>query len=233
MSITNRHSILPLTPTSVPMDGQRMVRTSFKQTEKMTKAGKKALPNVFTSIPPLSEDALIEFMEAESDRMILIVKGLFEKIQDSIIIGEYEKNQKIVSVSDDEIGLMACLEFMESESVGGRMTREKVENWYDAVMVDTVAAVVLEKLVVLGRLGANEEPNEKQRNIVEATVKKYRETFSSLSGGATVLAIGEIDALERLLEQAEEIGEIGSKIQKRLVKMKTPKVEFSSDALEL
>lgn len=231
-NVSNRHTVTPfVSGKSQPLTGQDLIVCSFKQTEKMTKAGIKALPSVCVSVPQFAE-----FTAEQLDLSRDLLKELFTAARRDIITAAYVKNQAIGSIEESALTVEACIEFLETKS-GGRLTSESLGAWYDATMQPIVEAFTLEKLVSIGQLNADQTPTDKHMAIVESTVKDYREVFSALASGVTKYEEKRCTLLVKLLASvdAEDAGyTVARKLTARLTKMMQPVIkEARPDALAL
>lgn len=231
-NVSNRHNVVPfVSGKSQPLTGQELVVCSFKQTAKMTKAGKKALPSVCVSVPALPALTAEHFASLND-----VVRDLLDGARRDIVSALYVKNQAIGSVSDEEIGIDACIEFLNT-STGGRLTSEALGTWFDSTMVDIVTAAVIEKLCAIGQMNADQEPQDRHLAIIASTVAQQREYFCALASGVTKYEPAQCEGLCKLLAQVEPDDDgaaIAARLTKRLQKMAQPVVKMAQpDAIAL
>ena len=218
MSISNRHSVLPFVAgKSAAMDSQRLAKVGYKST-KQTKA---KFPSVCASVPMIQNKQIIPF----SEQLIPHVRTLLENAQDGILRSLYESSDgKLVSVSDDEISIQACINYLEADAAGNRLTKEMVEKWFTDVLADNVYVLIAEKL------GFN-DPNKDQEELIQKHVNGYKGVLASLSGGKTLLQPVQIKGCKVALESLGEMDDVASKLFARLTQMEAKPV--MADLLEL
>lgn len=225
--ISTRHNVNPFVAgKSQPLTDQFLAVASFKQTKLMTTKGIKALPSVCVSIPAFPVLSADELMQCEP-----IVRRMMQSTQENIIRDMYTENPALTSVADDEIDFTACMEYLQAEAVGGKLTKEKLGNWYDLVLADVVRAVTLD------RLEGQQFSAEKSAAVVAQTVLKYRDLVTPLSSGAFKLDDRDAKTVLMFLgmvDSADDVDGIGGKLQKRVQKMMQPAVKVAQpDALDL
>jgi hypothetical protein len=208
--VSNRHSVVPfIAGKTVAFPLQRLAKVGWKTT-KNTKA---KFANIAVSVPVLAN----EDIEAHVSNLMPFVRALCETAQDGIIRSLYESNNGTTqSVSDDEIGMASILAFLESESTGGRLTKDAIEKWFDESMKDNLYVVIAEKL------GFN-DPSENQEKVIGQHIAGYKGVFSSLAGGKTFLQPKQIQSCKTALGLVDD--EMSQRLVKRLEQMeKTPDV---------
>jgi hypothetical protein len=235
--VSNRHNVLAFVAgKSQALTGQRLAKQTYKQTDKMTKAGIKALPAICASVPTLDVLSAAVLQEFEPH-----VRALIEDTQDKLIGSMYEgKKVKIGdSISDEDIGIDAVLEFL-NQSGAGHLSGEKIGEWYDLAFASIVEAFTIEKLTAAGRVNADtpvEEYPDTINNIIKATVARYKDTFKSLAGKNVKLEEKECKLCLQLLsvlDADDDADNIGARLTKRVQKMMQPViVEVPADALDL
>jgi hypothetical protein len=204
-NISNRHNInLFESGKSASLSGQRLAKVGYKKTDKCP----NPLPSICVSVPP------IEISEDSAVRLIPYMQAYLSDVQDKIIRNLYETSEgTLSSVSDEEISVDACIAYLESESTGGRLTKEYLETWFTQNLEDNLSVVIAEKL-------GYDLSTPEQIAIVSGHVKTYKDLISSLSGGKTVLAYDQINGVLRALEVCSVDDEISTKLNNRLIGMK-------------
>jgi hypothetical protein len=232
--ISNRHNVFTFVAgKSDALTGQRVCKAGFKQTDKMTKAGVKALTPIYASIPELdilSAEVLAEFEPH--------VRGLIADTQDKILSSMYVAGKIKVgdSISDEDIGIDSVLEFLNA--TGEKITEERIAAWYAADgMAEIVQVYTMERLATVGKINADQEFTDlevKMQNIITATVGKYSQVFASLAGKFTKLSEVEGKLVLELLGLLEPVDTIGKRLTTKVTKMMQPKVVIAdADALDL
>lgn len=214
MSIGNRHSLtLFVSGSSFPMAGQRLAKIGYKS----TKANPAKFPSVCASIPPLEN-----LPENLQDFAPHILGWLMEK-QDSVIRGLYEaSNGTRQSVGDDEIGYSAILNYLNAESISGRLTKDAIEQWFKLECEGIVMYTAAVKKGFCSADDSNPKFSEIQKGVLQNTVNAYKDLFSGLAGGATKYAENVQDSLLRVLSVCPESAMV-EKLTARLEGMKEQK----------
>lgn len=205
--ISNRHNISKfVSGESKPLTGQRLAKVGYKLTEKMKKEGKTCPESICVSVPPING----EDIQTHINALIPHISEYISEVQDKIIRGLYEgSDYSLSSVSDEEISVSACIAYLESESSGGRWTKEYLTDWFTRNVEDNLSVVIAEKL-------GFQEPTEQQWNIVYGHTKAYAELISSLSGGKTELNFEQINGVRRAIEVSSVDDDTSQKLIKRL-----------------
>lgn len=215
-NVSSTHTVVPFVSGKTnALTGQRLIKVGYKETtDKVTKVVTLALyPSIAVSVPML-DDALI--LERAED-FLPYFKGLIEDTQQKIVRSLYEAGEgKLSLVTDSDISLNAVIAFLETEALGGKMTKESIQEWFDSQVYDNVFVFVAEKLKF-------DEPNTEQTKVIAQHVKGYRDVLSMLAGGKTILTSAQIKGCKHAISLCSDAGEIGKRLIARLVAMETPK----------
>ena len=189
-NVSTRHNVLPFVAgKSEPLSGQRLAKIGYKQTAAMTKAGEIAPTSVCASIPFFTNEALIE----NAQKLLPMLREVVQKNQDELIRNLYEsrgaKPELLTSVSDDEISIDAIIGFFSSESNGGRITKEYLEQWFTEQMSDSLTVAIADKL------GCSDVDDVR----ISQALAGYKELFVSLSGTKTMLGTPQIEQLRKVI----------------------------------
>lgn len=223
-TISNRHTVVPFVAgKTAPLTGQRLAKVGYKTTKKQ----KAKFANVAVSVPMIDKDAK-EFNDAiGTGKFDNIIIAALQDAQDGIIRSLYESaDGSLQSVSDDEIGIDACLAFIEAEQTGGRLTKEMIAEWFDETLADNLTVTVADKLKFMG-----DDLTEEQQKTVAKHVQIYKDVLASLAGGKTLLQPTQIKGCKTALSLDLGESEIGKKLMARLIAMETPKM--TAEMLEL
>lgn len=202
---------------SQALSGQRLAKIRYKTTAKQA----AKFPSVCVSVPPLVDAEIMDNLPA----LKVHIRAMLEAAQDGVIRSLYEVSEgKLSSVQDQDISVLACIGFLNTESEGGRLTKETIEAWFDASLGEYVTALIVEKL------SYGEDLTPEQDHTVSRHVKGYKDMYSALAGGKTIYQANQIGSLRRVLGLVDS-SEVGEKLEARLVGMLSkPKME---DLLEL
>lgn len=206
MSIGNCHTVNAFVAgTSKAMDGQRLAKVGYKK----TKDNPNPLKSVCVSVPMIDTPFTAEQIEKLQDHIVAMV----EKAQDGIIRGLYEANPGLMSVGDDEITIEKCIEFLEMEETGGRLTIEKINAWF-------VDSGLSEKLTEFLRMnGAKKLSGEALEKAVIQSLNGYKGMIAGLSGGKTHYDAKQREKLQVVLAMTEECDDLAEKLNARIEAM--------------
>lgn len=218
-NVSSFHSIQSYSGKESALSGQRLVTVTFK-TDKETgiKPESKCV-----SVPLVSESFSAEILENWS----LVEKHIyrfFEDIQDKIVREAVieEKSQ----IHGNEIGLFSCLDFLNSVSSGGRLSKEILANFFAEEVEPVLATVLCEKLGVV-----NSSPSPQQEKVLSATLKRFEQWIVSLSGTKTLFGNDTILQLEKCFSLVSS-SPLLDKLSAKLVEMKKQN-SLLSDGLAL
>lgn len=216
-NISNRHSVFPFTAgESKALSGQRLAKVGYKQTKAMADKGEVAPKSICVSVPPISHSDI----EAHIDSLMPHLVSYLESIQDNVIRSIYEgRKYDLQSVSDEEISVLQCVNWLESESSGGRITKEFLDSWFVANMQDGLYVLIAEKLgfVDAGIDSGSVEITPDQDIVISKHLAGYKGLLVSLAGKNVSLDQKQINGLRKALEicapEADSVvGKLGSKL---------------------
>ena len=199
---------------STALTGQRLSKIKFKSTEKSP----RKYPNVCVSVPFIQAEAITQNMPGLIDH----VRAMLESAQDGIVRSLYESSDgTLTQVSDSELSIASCINFLEAEAQGSRLTKEIISGWFDSSVRDYLYIIIGEKL----KYSMDSELTPEQDATITKHLNGYRGLYESLAGGKTILQPSQITSLRKVLELVDT-DEIGSKLGARLSQMENkPKIE--------
>jgi hypothetical protein len=204
---------------SQALSGQRLAKVRYKTTAKQD----AKFPSVCVSVPFIGTDSL----NSETvSRLVPHIRAMLENAQDGVIRSLYESSEGNLSlVTDSDISIDACIKYLETESEGGRLTKEFIEAWFDSSVAEYLTALMVDKL------GYTQDVlSESQEDTVKKHLAGYRGLYSSLAGGKTMLQDTQIKSLSKVLDIVDT-DDTCEKLKARLNAMlNKPKIE---DLLEL
>jgi hypothetical protein len=215
-NISNRHTVsLFVAGKSDALSGQRLAKVGYKLTKKMKKEGKTTLPSICVSIPPV----VLEDVIAQIEHLAPFVCTLVENAQDGIIRNLYETSAgQLTGVNDDDISISAVIAYLESEAIGGRLTIEQTQRWFDSEVKDNLFVLIAEKL------GYTNDPlTEDQEKTICQHLNGYRELMGKLAGGKTMLNENQLNGLSLALEISASDDDTCAKLQAKIAAMRTPR----------
>ena len=204
-NISNRHNVIPFVAgKSEALTGQRLSKIGFKRTRDCP----NPLKSVCASIPQIDPAQI----HAHLTRLLPHVGTLLESAQDGILRSLYVSNPSLSSVSDDELSVSACVNYLEAEASGGRLSAEFLENWFDQNLRDNLTVYIAEKL------GFDLSTSE-QDSTTAKHVKIYRDLVSMLSGKNLILTPKQIQGIRNALRIGCAEDETAVKIENKLVSL--------------
>jgi hypothetical protein len=210
MSISNRHSVVQfVSGETKAMSGQRLLKIGYKG--RGNKPAKFA--SVAASVPMIQPSEVSERLQ----RLLPYIGTMLENAQDAVARSLYESSQgQLKELADSDISLDACINFMEAEANGSRLTAERIKDWFVSELSDNLSVWVAEKL-------GFEELNEAQTDTVNKQVNAYAAVFQSLSSKGLTMELAKIAKLENALSLCADDGnEIAQKISVKLQALKNP-----------
>lgn len=209
------HDFLPWTTGDKALSGQRLSRIFYKSAE--LEKGKK---NAAVSLPPVTSAHLThDVIEQLKPHML----AFLEKTQDSICRRLYEAGAK--TVNDAEVSIAACFAFLDEESESNRLTAEKVKEWFQSSLQDSLTVAFADKL------GVSDTPTPEQEKKVNQALNVYRDKFASLSSGRAAFTVPVCDSLLSALTHASDEDSIAVRFKMRLEKMKAENSQQLEDLL--
>ena len=205
--ISNRHQVIPFVAgKTAPLTGQRLSKVGYKPSKKAP----AKFPSVCASIPQIPA----EWINLENClKLAGHIGTMLESAQDGILKSLYESSDgKLSGINDSDIDFDACLNFMNAESAGDRLTIESINIWFDAQVRDNLTVVIADRLKF-------DLSTSEQEQTVEKHISGYRGLLASLSGGKTLLQPTQISGLKRALEVSSVDDDMSKKLFVRLERM--------------
>ena len=210
---------------SEALSGQRLAKVGYKSTAK----NPAKFASVCASVPYILNDPIKDNMEA----LIPHIRTMLENAQDGVIRSLYESSDgTLTQVTDQDISIQACINFLEAESQGSRLTKEYLQEWFKNTVQEPLSFVIGIKLGFVPADAESFDVTEAQAATIEKACNGYRDLFASLAGGKTMLQEKQIDSLIKALDMTETSDEIGNKLRARLDAMKV-KPKQIEELLEL
>lgn len=185
-NVSSFHGFKSYSGIEKPLAEQRLVKVTFK-TDKET--GVKP-ESKCVSVPQVSS-----FATDILDNWNLVEKhifGFFEGVQNQIVREKVEAGSS--GVSDNDIGLFACLSFLEQEQVSGRLSKVVLAEFFEEELEPVLTVTLGEKLGVV-----NNAPSAQQAKVIETTLKRFEGWIVSLSSPKTLLGEAAIVQVRKCL----------------------------------
>lgn len=193
--VSNRHVFVEFTSgVSKPFkdeqgNEQRLAKVGYK-----AKSGKKS---VCVSIPKLG-DGEVERVNAAFPADL---RKRAEDFQDGLIRNLFESGKS--EVSSEEIGLSQILAYLETESSSGRLSAEKVKEWWNGEFQDIAIPVLSEKYAT------NDETELAKKS------KAWGDVFVAITGNSAV-DITRVRQLHSMCDFVEPDDVIGNRVKAKI-----------------
>ena len=192
---------------------QRLAKVKYKST---TKSPAK-YPSVCASVPMITTDSITE----HSAKLAPHIRAMLENAQDGIIRSLYEANDgKLTSITDQDISILACIEHLEAEAQGTRLTKEIIEEWFDADAVEILTAAFVDKWNWEGDISFE------QQKKLDQVVSGHKAMFAALAGGKTGYNLLQCKGLLKVLELIDT-SELSERLKARLEAMSNKPVDLA------
>lgn len=203
--ISNVHTVVDYdTKKSSAFNGQRLSKITYK-TDKESGVKKQSK---CVSVPIITGEQVLESLVILSPA----ITEYLSSVQDTMVRARIDAGAS--EITDADISLTAIAGFLESESTGGRLTKEFIAGWFDTSIADSLSLALAEKL------GIGDIVSEADNVKITASIAAYRDKLSALAGGKTVYPAELADKLLKALSFAADGDEIAGKFVIRLEKMK-------------
>lgn len=195
--------------TSKPFTGQRLAKVCFKTiTDPKSLYCNIKRDNKCVSIPMVAGSNIEQNLPLLMPHIIEFVAG----VQDKIIREKIEAGATFIAQNDIE--MVAVIDWLESNNESGRLTKESVSKWFDENVQDTLMVALADKL------GVSDVPTDEQAKQIELVLGQFREKVSALAGGKTMYEPKMCDSLIKCLELAPAGDALAARFVGRLNKMK-------------
>ncbi len=221
-NVSSRHSLVKLTKTTVALTDQRLVRLIAKKA-KDDSYSPNLTESLAVSVPRILDAAIMEHINA----LLPHIGVMLESAQDSIV-RELRLEDGRDIVTDEDISLEACIEFLDAESRGGRLTKEFLESWFNEGYSEAAA----EFICTMNRWTMT-DLSEDQLKIVTQKCNVLCGMFSGFSSGKYSPDIPRCRAMVKFGEFAAPVADARmityTKKAAEILRVKTE--ELSADAL--
>lgn len=217
--ISDRHTIVPLTKDSKPMDGQRLVRLIAK--------GENKNPNLSqsmcVSVPRVSSEVVADAI----DRLLPHVVGMVQDAQDKII-RELRIADGVDAVSDADIGIEKVIEWLDANAAGDRVSSEYLQAWF----MDEYKDVAME--YIAHAMDASKTADGEYPKIVHDKCNVLRDMFAGWASPKYSPAIPKLRAMIKFVEclaPSDLDGRMSAILTRCTVMLTKKESELSEDAL--
>jgi hypothetical protein len=219
-NVSNAHNVNKfISGKSEALTGQRLAKVTYKS----TKNNPAKYPSICASVPYINNQDIIDNV----DNLVPYIKVMLENAQDGIIRSLYESaDGNLTTVTNEDISIAQCINYLSAESQGSRLTKEYLSQWFTDNIEETLTYTFAVKL---GFISANEEDpviTDNQQVTLHKHINGYRDLISSLSGGKTILQDNQIKSIRKAVELSGVNDDISIKLINRLNTMENkPKIE--------
>jgi hypothetical protein len=189
--VSDRHTFVPFTSgESKPFADQRLAKVGYK-----AKSGKTS---VCVSIPKLTDTSV----DAINAAFPVDMRKRAEDFQDSLIRNLYESGN--TAIGSHEIDQRAILAYLEAENNAGRLSAEKVREWFNGEFLETALPVLAEKY------------QTEDDKVLQQKCNAWLAAFVSLTGNSPI----SIDRLRQLRSLTNLVGEddiVGNRVHNKIL----------------
>lgn len=194
--------------------GTRIVKCLY-QINKAT--GKKAAENSYVRIPTkhLTEEIIV-------DKIIELAPYVLSFLEDkeNEIIRNDHKNG-ILNVFYDSLGLDKIIDKLEADETSSRLTKEKVEAWYESEVAESLTVLFATKM------GLDDNSNEEELLKLEMILGCYKKKFISLASNKVLIKEEDCISMINVIKSCEAEGSlIGRRFIGKLEKMSVKKEDL-------
>lgn len=212
-TLSNTHDVRSNVAKDVKaFEGQRLVSLWFKQSKEQKEKGLEAHKPVAVSIPSLT------LTDSETLSLKSYLVGYIQEVQNKIVRSKVEEGSTFIQ--DSDISLQACIEFLEEDSKGARLSGEAIGEWFSNTLADVLTVAFAE------RLGVSDIPTEYETSKLSALVGMYKAKFASLASPKTSYSKEITQNLLKALELVDEDDALKVRFTKRLEGMTQSSIEF-------
>jgi|SRR6267378_245414 len=196
------------------LSGQRLASFNWKigTNEKDPKNYGVKRASKAVSVPRVESEEITGNLEV----LMPHIRSFIEGIQDKIMRDMLEESPDTLHVGNKEIGIVACLEYLEDSGGDskGRLTKESVGIWFDASIADRLMLALADKM------GPSSDSTAGVKQI-EALVGEFRNKIAGLAGGKTQYPVKLAESLKKVVGLVPESSEdvLATRFIARLDKM--------------
>ncbi len=172
------------------------------------KTGKKAGENSYIRIPTahLTEEMIASRIEELTPYVLNYLQG----VEDTIVKEKHKGGE--TALFPASLSMDAIIARLEESEVGARLNKEKIEEWFQKYLAESLMVLFAEKL------GINESSGPEMYSKLELILGAYKAKFCSLASPKTSYNESDIAAMLGVIESTSAAAEslIGKRFVKRL-----------------
>lgn len=206
---TLNHSVVTYDPKATKaFTGQRLSKVTYKTvTNKDDPMFGIKRESKCVSLPVFKNEEVI----AQSAALAPYVVEYLQTVQDKIVRERIDAGAG--SISMEEISIAGCIEYLDSNSESGRLTKETVAAWFNETIAEPLAVTLAD------RLGVSATPTDAESNKILAVVDAFKGKVASLAGGKTAYEPKVCKSIISALELAPAGDVLATRFTARLNKM--------------
>lgn len=216
------HSVVAYDPkSSKAFTGQRLAKVTYKTvTDKTSELYGVKRESKCVSLPLIPTADVISNIAALAPAVV----EYLHSVQDKIVRERVDAGASHITM--DEVSIASCIEWLDSNSESGRLTKETVAKWFDETVAEPLAVVLMDKL------GISATPTDAESNKILAVVEAFKGKVASLAGGKTSYEPKVCKSILNALELAPAGDVLATRFSNRLNKM-IEEAKANEDLLQL
>lgn len=206
---TLNHSVVSYDPkSSKAFSGQRLSKVTYKTvTNKEDPLYGIKRESKCVSLPMVPVADVVSNIQA----LAPVVVEYLHSVQDKIVRERIDAGALNIAMSD--VSIAACIEYLESNSESGRLTKEVVASWFNETIAEPLAVTLAD------RLGVSATPTDAESAKILAVVEAFKGKVAALAGGKTAYEPKVCTSLISALNLAPSGDVLATRFTARLNKM--------------
>lgn len=132
------------------------------------------------------------------------IQQAFEDLQDSIVrklvVAELDAGKNVINIHDNDVNFEAVSLFAAANAAGGKLTKDGIEEWFDADLADTLT------LALANAMKLPDTPSQVESAKLASAVTGYKNVFLTLAApkaGMSKNVAGQMKSVIDLCENKE------------------------------
>lgn len=223
-NVSNMHNVQKLEKNSKALSGQRMARVIAKKNKDGQYESENLTESKFVSIPTMDSQSI---NEAQFSALQVHINAMLQNAQDGIIRDLIIDGA--TSIHQDQIGIDACIKYLDEESKGNRVTGEYLAKWF----TESYLEGAMQFVIAMSKFDPDALTPD-QVAVIEKKCNVLRDMFTGFASGKYS---PDIPKCKGMIKFGEFLGEENQDIRmknylEKAVKIKAEKeAELSADAL--
>lgn len=186
-----------------------------------SKSGERVRENVFVRIPTshITEDLICNEITKLAPYVLTFLQD-----QEDLIVKAAHKNDE-TRIFTEYLTLAKVIEALELKEAGARLNKEKIELWFEAEIMSSLAELFASKLGLA--LDSEESQDDEKVAKLEMILNAYKIKFCSLASGKTFVKEQDCESMIEIIRKCEaQNSSIGSRFIAKLESMKMKKEDL-------